>query len=58
MGINHDDFMQIINTTHKATLVAVGEEVDYTDIPDQWMPLFEDVIEDVRDHINRGGVGE
>lgn len=55
MGINHDEFMQIINATHKATLVAVGEDVDYTDIPDQWMGLFEDVIGDVRGHVNRRG---
>ncbi len=41
----------IAAATAKATLVALGDEVDYSDLPERFMGLFLDVIEDVRDCI-------
>lgn len=38
-----------------ALRTALGERVDYSGIPERWMGLFEDIIEDVRDHVMRVG---
>lgn len=49
--ITAEDRDAVMAATAKATLVALGEDQDYSDVPERFMGLFLDVIEDVRDCI-------
>lgn len=43
--------IMILLVVETAARIGTGEDLPYGWVPDEWMGLFEDVIEDVRDRV-------
>ena len=43
----------ILHAVVAAARIGMGDDVDFSDVDDRWMCLFQDVVEDVRDAVRR-----
>lgn len=49
--MDDDSRTMILLVVETAARIGMGEDLPYGWVPDEWMGLLEDVIEDVRDRV-------